>query len=209
MIFNTSRLFRACTDEMAPSPWQAVLRVTGKGREVRNAMSNKRLLQWVARSVIFIGAASAGLAVMAPAYAEPLWPGGPDIPGLPALIPPVPAPVVAPCTTEAARVCMQLSTNQAWLLDNGKVTYGPTPISHGRPGYETPPGVFRVAFKKEDHWSTMHNAPMRWAVFFNGDIATHIGPIEEQSHGCIRMTPEGAETLYHHVSPGDVIEVVK
>ncbi|MBH0775461.1 L,D-transpeptidase [Nocardia bovistercoris] len=143
------------------------------------------------------------------AQATPLWPGGPDIPGLPAIVPPLPpAPVYAPCSADT-RLCMRLSTNEAWLMEDGRVTYGPTPISHGRPGYETPPGRFRVAFKKEDHWSTMHNAPMKWAVFFNGDIATHIGPIEEQSHGCIRMTPEGAEATYNHLSPGDIVEVVE
>jgi hypothetical protein len=171
-------------------------------------MSTKRLSSWTARLGVFAGIAAAALIMTAPAQAEPLWPGGPDIPGMPALIPPIPpAPVVAPCSTEA-RACLRLSTNEGWLMDNGKVTYGPTPISHGRPGYETPPGVFHVAFKRADFWSTMHNAPMKWAVFFNGDIATHIGPIEEQSHGCIRMTPEGAETFYNYLSPGDVFEVV-
>ncbi|MBF6332473.1 L,D-transpeptidase [Nocardia transvalensis] len=164
-----------------------------------------RLLGRTARSAVLIGMAAAGVAVAAPAQAAPLWPGGPDIPGVPPLI--APAEVVAPCSA-AARVCMQLSTNEAWLMDRGRVVYGPTPISHGRPGFETPPGVFQAAFKKPYHWSTMHNAEMRWAVFFNGDIATHIGPIEEQSHGCIRMTPEGAKALYDHVETGDRFEVV-
>ncbi|MEU0543509.1 L,D-transpeptidase [Nocardia sp. NPDC005978] len=162
----------------------------------------------IARAAVLTGIASAAVLMAAPAQAEPLWPGGPDIPGVPSIIPSPPAPVVAPCTTQGARVCMSLSRNEAWLMEDGNVTYGPTPISHGRPGYETPPGVFHVAFKKEYHWSTMHHAEMLWAVFFNGDIATHIGPIEEQSHGCIRMVPEGAERLYNHVNPGDIIEVV-
>ncbi len=178
-------------------------------REVGDSMSGKRYLGWTARSAmcVGVGVASAGLMLAGPAQAAPLWPGGPDIPGVEPLVPP--APVVAPCTQAGAKVCMRLSTNEAWLLDSdGKVVFGPTPISHGRPGYETPPGVFRAAFKKIYHWSTMHNAEMRFAVFFNGDIATHIGPIEEQSHGCIRMTPDGAEALYNHVNPGDIFELV-
>ncbi len=94
-------------------------------------------------------------------------------------------------------------------MDNGKVTYGPTPVSFGRPGYETPPGVFHVNFKEIYHWSTLHNAEMRYAVFFNGDIATHIGPIEEPSHGCVRMTPDGARAFFEYLEPGDVVEVVE
>jgi hypothetical protein len=155
-----------------------------------------------------VGVAAAGAVITAPAQAAPLWPDGPDIPGVPALVPGVGTQFTAPCSA-AARACLQLSTNQGWLMDNGKVVYGPTPISHGRPGYETPPGVFHVAFKELYHWSTMHHAEMRYAVFFNGDIATHIGPVEEKSHGCIRMTPEGARAFYDYVDPGDQFEVVR
>ncbi|WP_306357895.1 MULTISPECIES: L,D-transpeptidase [unclassified Nocardia] len=158
------------------------------------------------RAAILTGMATAGLTVAAPAQAEPLWPGGPDIPGVPAIVPP--APVVAPCSAAQARGCMRLSTNEAWLMENGRVVYGPTPISHGRPGYLTNVGVFDVDFKREDHWSTLHHVPMKYAVFFDGDIATHIGPIEEQSHGCIRMTPDGALAFFDYLNPGDIIEVV-
>ncbi|WP_327141100.1 L,D-transpeptidase [Nocardia sp. NBC_01327] len=173
-------------------------------------MSGNHFRNRTACTAVLTGMAAVSLVMAGAAQADPLWPGGPDVPGVPSIIqPPAPAPVTAPCTSEGARVCMSLSDNEAWLMENGKVTYGPTPISHGRPGFETPPGVFHVASKKEYHWSTMHNAEMKWAVFFNGDIATHIGPIEEKSHGCIRMTPEGAETLYRWVNPGDVIEVVR
>jgi hypothetical protein len=167
---------------------------------------------WASRFALGVGVAAAGVLVAAPVRATPLWPGGPDVPGLPELVPEAPQStpehqITAPCSA-AARACLQLSTNEGWLMDNGRVVYGPTPISHGRPGYETPPGIFHVAFKEEYHWSTMHNAEMRYAVFFNGDIATHIGPIEEKSHGCIRMTPDGAKAFYDYVDPGDQFEVV-
>ncbi|MET8655299.1 MULTISPECIES: L,D-transpeptidase [Nocardia] len=165
-------------------------------------MSTPRSRRRTAGRVLAATVAAAGLTMAIPAQADPLWPGGPNVPGLPALI-----PTVAPCGT-SARACLRLATNEAWLMEEGRVVYGPSPISHGMPGYETPPGVFRVAFKRLYHWSTMHHAPMHFAVFFNGDIATHIGPVEHKSHGCIRMTPEGAEATYNHLSPGDVVEVV-
>jgi lipoprotein-anchoring transpeptidase ErfK/SrfK len=41
------------------------------------------------RAVLAVaGVAVTGLAIVAPAQADPLWPGGPDVPGVPALIPP-------------------------------------------------------------------------------------------------------------------------
>ena len=45
--------------------------------------------RWGARAFLALaGTAATGLAVVVPAQAEPLWPGGPDIPGVPALVPP-------------------------------------------------------------------------------------------------------------------------
>lgn len=166
-------------------------------------MSIQRLRKWIARSALVLGVAAAGLTLTAPVHAEPLWPGGPDI-GTPALIPPPPAP----CSTEA-RACLRLSTNEAWLTDNGRTVYGPTPISHGMPGYETPPGVFKVFLMKPYHWSTMHHADMYYAIFFNGDIAFHVGPVDLPSHGCIRMTEAGAEAFYNYLKIGDIVEVVE
>ncbi|WP_067538274.1 L,D-transpeptidase [Nocardia crassostreae] len=171
-------------------------------------MGSKHTRTWAGRLAILAGVTAAGFATAGPVQAEPLWPGGPDIPGVPAIIPPAPAPpVIAPCSSEA-RFCLRLSTNEGWLMEDGRVVYGPTPISHGRPGYRTNVGTFDVDFKREDHWSTLHHVPMKWAVFFDGDIATHIGPIQEQSHGCIRMTPEGAERTFYHLNPGDIVQVV-
>lgn len=165
-------------------------------------MSYKRLR--VRGRFALLGGLVSCVLVVAPAQAEPLWPGGPDIPGVPAIIPPPPPP----CSSQA-RACLDKSTNEAWLMDQGLVVYGPTPISHGRPGFETPAAATRVTFKREDHWSTLHFVWMKWAVFFNGDIAFHIGPIQEQSHGCIRMTPEGAKEFYDYLQPGDLVEVVE
>ncbi len=142
-----------------------------------------------------------------PSAAAPRWPGGPAVPGVSVAGPSL--PISAPCTTPGTRACLQLGSNLGWLMDKGRVVFGPTPISHGRPGYETPPGLFHVASKDWYHWSTMHNAEMRYAVFFNGDIATHIGPINEKSHGCIRMTPDGARAFYDYLRPGDQFEVVR
>lgn len=173
-------------------------------------MSSKRFRNWSARVAVLAGVATAGFALTATAGAEPLWPGGPDIPGVPAIIqPPPPAPVYAPCTAPKTRACMRLSTKEMWLMEDGKTIYGPKPIEIGRPGYESHVGVFDVDFKREHFWSTMHNAPMEWAVFFDGDIATHIGPLDSNSHGCIRMNPDAAEATYRHLEPGDIVEVVE
>jgi lipoprotein-anchoring transpeptidase ErfK/SrfK len=124
---------------------------------------------------------------------------------------PVPAAAAAaakvPCS-KAVRACVRLSTNQAWLLDDGKVVAGPVPISHGRKGFATPAGTFRVSFKNEDHVSSIYDQAMPYSVFFNGGIAFHQGSVRQKSHGCIHLPPASARKFFAELAPGDRVQVV-
>jgi hypothetical protein len=115
----------------------------------------------------------------------------------------------APCSA-AARACLSLSTNQAWLMDNGTVTYGPVPVTTGKRGYETPPGTFRVTFKDLHHRSReFHNAPMPYSVFFNGGMAFHQGSLKAKSHGCVHLSQAAARQFFTTLQVGNVVEVVR
>ena len=113
-----------------------------------------------------------------------------------------------PCTS-TARACVELSTNRAWLIRNGVVSYGPVPISHGRKGHRTPPGTFRVTFRNIDHVSSIYGTPMPYSVFFNGGIAFHQGDIRSGSAGCVRMQRAAAREFYSSLRRGDVVQVVR
>jgi lipoprotein-anchoring transpeptidase ErfK/SrfK len=120
-----------------------------------------------------------------------------------------PPAVGAPCSA-AARACIDLSANRSWLLDGaGNVVYGPVPITHGRPGWRTPAGTFRVQFKDIDHRSELFNdAPMPYSVFFNGGIAFHAGSLRVPSHGCIHLSTAAAKTYFNTLKVGDIVQVV-
>ena len=115
----------------------------------------------------------------------------------------------APCGSAAA-ACVSISRQQAWLMNGGLVTYGPTPIKTGMPGYRTPAGTFKVLWKNRHHRSkTYNNAPMPYAVFFtNSGIAFHQGSLSGQSHGCVRMGQNAAATFFKNLSVGQVVQVV-
>ncbi|CRK61616.1 Putative secreted protein [Alloactinosynnema sp. L-07] len=113
-----------------------------------------------------------------------------------------------PCKATAA-ACIDLSANQSWLLKDGKVIYGPVPITHGKPGYRTPVGTFRVGWKDIDHKSSQfNNAPMPYSVFFNGGIAFHAGSLKVPSHGCIHLSNAAAQKYYNSLAVGAVVQVV-
>ena len=122
--------------------------------------------------------------------------------------PPPPPPTGVPCGA-GVDACIDLSANKSWLLDDGAVSYGPVPITHGRPGWETPPGTFNVGWKDIDHKSSeFDGAPMPDSVFFNGGIAFHEGSLSDLSHGCIHLSPAAAETFYNALAVGDTVQVV-
>jgi lipoprotein-anchoring transpeptidase ErfK/SrfK len=113
----------------------------------------------------------------------------------------------APCGP-AAKACLDLSQQRAWLMNGGKVVYGPVPVASGRPGYATPPGIYHVTFKNAHFWSTAFNAPMPYSVFFNGGMAFHEGSVHVPSHGCVHLTQAAAVEFFNYLDPGDEVQVV-
>ncbi|MCR3747924.1 L,D-transpeptidase [Lentzea californiensis] len=124
--------------------------------------------------------------------------------------PPPPPPVVkpTPCTISDG-ACIQLSTNQSWVVRGDKIVYGPTPITHGRRGFETPLGNFPVLRKVKDEWSRPYNAAMPWSTYFTeSGIAFHEGSLTDPSHGCIHLDPPSAKYYFTNLSIGDTVQVV-
>ena len=76
------------------------------------------------------------------------------------------------------------------------------PISSGRAGHATPRGVFRPrALYAMVHSAKYGNAPMPHSIFFYGQYAIHgttaVGNLgRPASHGCIRLSPGNAATLF-------------
>jgi lipoprotein-anchoring transpeptidase ErfK/SrfK len=117
-------------------------------------------------------------------------------------------PSGSPCSA-AALACVDLSSQQAWLLRSGNVTYGPVPVATGKASAPTAPGTFHVTWKDLHHRSSeFHNAPMPYSVFFNGGDAFHQGSVTVRSNGCVHLTQPAAQTFYNTLHVGDEVQVV-
>ncbi len=88
------------------------------------------------------------------------------------------------------------------------------PVSTGRPGHRTPTGHYRPQRMYAMTYSRKYEmAPMPHAIFFRGGYAIHgaysVGALGHvASHGCIRLAPENAATLYQMVkSEGASIDI--
>ena len=75
-------------------------------------------------------------------------------------------------------------------------------VSTARRGYYTPTGTFYPYSHQLMHYSKKYdNAPMPHSIFFSGGYAIHATPHvgalgRPASHGCVRLAPGNAETLY-------------
>lgn len=78
-------------------------------------------------------------------------------------------------------------------------------ISSGRKGYGTPTGSWRIHRMHKEYYSRKYdNAPMPYAMFYHRGFAVHgtnsisrLG--RPASHGCIRLHPKNAATLFSMV----------
>lgn len=76
------------------------------------------------------------------------------------------------------------------------------PVSTARKGYVTPSGTYHPYSLQPMHYSKKYdNAPMPHSIFFNGGYAIHATPYtgnlgRPASHGCVRLSPSNAATLY-------------
>jgi hypothetical protein len=102
----------------------------------------------------------------------------------------------------AIAINIDKNTQRMTVAVDGETRYV-WPVSTGRPGYETPNGSFKINRMDADHQSQeWDGAPMPYTMFFDlrghaihgfSDVK-HLGmPV---SHGCVRLLPANAATLF-------------
>jgi lipoprotein-anchoring transpeptidase ErfK/SrfK len=155
------------------------------------------------------GAASS--IVIDPASLPPLVPDAPPAPPVPAVMAPGDYDW-NPERSLAGDVVIVVSLPQQLVhVYRGGVRIGESTNSTGRPGHDTPTGVFTILQKQKMHRSTLYDdAPMPFMQRLTWDgIALHAGrlPGYPASHGCVRLPAAFAEALYGVTEHGGVVVV--
>lgn len=108
----------------------------------------------------------------------------------------------APAAAQRSLVArIDLSAQRMSVAVDGMPAYD-WPVSTARPGYRTPTGSFRPGRMYRRYFSRKYdNSPMPYAIFFRGGYAVHgTGYVRSlgrpASHGCVRLHPANAATLY-------------
>lgn len=102
-------------------------------------------------------------------------------------------------------IIVSLPEQRAFVYRNG-IRIGLSKVSTGKPGYETPTGVFEILQKRREHYSNIYdNAPMPFMQRLTwGGIALHAGNVPDRpaSHGCIRLPYAFSQALFAVTSRG-------
>jgi hypothetical protein len=118
------------------------------------------------------------------------------------------APRIAP--KGPVLVYVDLSKQLATVYRNG-VRIGVTTVSSGKPGYQTPTGVFTILQKDARHRSSKYNsAPMPYQQRLTWDgVALHAGglPGYPESHGCVHLPMAFARQLFSATRLGTTVVV--
>jgi len=101
----------------------------------------------------------------------------------------------------AVEARINLGTQRMVVTVDG-VKAGEYVVSTGKKGHRTPTGEYKPTRMHKKYYShKYYNSPMPNSIFFNGGIAVH-GTYETArlgkpaSHGCVRMAPRDAATLF-------------
>ncbi len=107
-------------------------------------------------------------------------------------------------------VVVSLPEQRAYVYRNG-IRIGESKVSTGKPGFETPAGVFTILEKRREHYSNLYDsAPMPFMQRLTWDgVALHAGRIPDRpaSHGCIRLPYAFSEALFGVTARGMTVIV--
>jgi hypothetical protein len=109
-------------------------------------------------------------------------------------------------------VLVSLTEQRAYVYRNG-VLVAVSTVSTGKPGHETPTGVFTILQKDKDHHSSKYNnaaMPYQERLTWDG-VALHAGglPGYPESHGCVHLPSQFAQTLFDSTNMGMVVVITK
>ncbi|WP_320780430.1 L,D-transpeptidase family protein [Streptomyces sp. CRN 30] len=124
-------------------------------------------------------------------------------------------PAAAPdprCLTGRVLCVSKESRTLRWMIDGRTVST--MSVRFGSKGTPTREGEFKVYWKSRDHFSTLYDSSMPYAMFFSGGQAVHFSSdfaargYAGGSHGCVNVGDEAAVAqLYAEVREGDKVVV--
>ncbi|MEV6301975.1 L,D-transpeptidase [Actinoplanes sp. NPDC051861] len=111
------------------------------------------------------------------------------------------------CRADGLTACVDLTTQTAWVVRDGKVVFGPTVVRTGFRGHTTPVGVFAISQRAKREWSNPYKVWLPYWQRFEGGNGFHrttsyLHDKARGSHGCVNLLQGDAEKLWKLLETG-------
>ena len=111
---------------------------------------------------------------------------------------------------DGVTACVDLSSQTAWVVRDGEVTFGPTVVRTGFRGHVTPTGTYRINKRELREWSDPYSVWLPYWQRFNDGIGfhettTYIHDGTLGSHGCVNLLPADAVVIWHQLKLGATV----
>lgn len=109
-------------------------------------------------------------------------------------------------------VCVDLTAQILWVVDDGERVFGPTVTRSGKPGYASTTGSFTINHKTESEWSEPFQVDLPYFQHYYAgeglhEATSYLHDPDAGSHGCMNLLPADAKELYGLLDYGDTVEV--
>jgi lipoprotein-anchoring transpeptidase ErfK/SrfK len=108
--------------------------------------------------------------------------------------------------------CVDLTNQTVWIMNGGKIVYGPTVTRTGMAGYATPSGTFKIYDRQLKNWSEEWDVWLPyWQRVVGGSgfhqTTTYIHNTGIGSHGCINLLPADAVKFWNTLKNGTPVKM--
>lgn len=108
--------------------------------------------------------------------------------------------------------CVDLTNQTVWIMNGGKIVYGPTVTRTGMAGYATDTGTFKIHDRQLKNWSEEWDVWLPyWQRVVGGSgfhqTTTYIHNGAIGSHGCINLLPSDAVKFWNTLKTGTTVKV--
>lgn len=109
-------------------------------------------------------------------------------------------------------VCVDLTNQLLWVVEDGELLVEPIVVRTGKPGYASTTGTFTINHRTKKEWSEPYEV---WLPYFQHyyageglhEATSYLHDPDGGSHGCVNLLPSDAKRLYGLLDYGDTIEV--
>src|SRR5262245_61408887 len=105
------------------------------------------------------------------------------------------------CGGDGFTICVDLTHQTMYVVQDGKVTLGPTIVRTGMEGFEAPAGTFALTRKATREWSIPYEVWLPYFQHFYDGMGFHETTTyiydSFGSHGCVNMLPGDVRALYN------------